>query len=72
MNKPIFAFLLCRMANGTVAKLRTHRVDSTGGDAVEYKPLRLSQRQLYVMHNAERVTAPDVNGNANQQARRKS
>lgn len=71
MPKPIFAVLLCRMQNGTVAKLRTHRLDGEG-DNVNYTPLPLSPRQLVVMARADRVTAPDVNGNANQQTRRRS
>jgi len=67
MPKPTFAVLLCRMRNGTVAKLRTHRID---GD--DYKMLSLSPRQLVIMATADRVTAPDINGNASQQTRRRS
>lgn len=67
-TKPIFAFLLCRMKNGTVTKLRTHRVASDGETLVQ---LPLSPRQLAVMHRADRVTAPDVNGNASRQTERR-
>ncbi len=68
---PIFSVLLCRMRNGTVAKLRTHTVQyNADTDKHTYEPLALTPRQCAVIHNAERVTALDNNGNARQQTRK--
>ncbi len=65
MPAPIFAYLLCRMRNGTVARVRTHRVEFQPGDAPPiYRALYLSHRQRAMLHHAVRVTAPDVHGNA--------
>lgn len=70
-TKPIFAYLLCRMNNGTVAKLRTHRIGKGDGETPQYIPLDLSPRAKRLIHNAQRITAPDINGNANQQTKQR-
>jgi len=65
--RPTFHVLLCRMDNGTVAKLHTHRVDND-----TMTPIPLSSRALSIMQRASRITAPDIHGNASRQTEKRS